>query len=271
MKNMVNLTHLLPNLLNLVDDVSSLILPIYDSQDILKITTKQDGSPVTEADHRAHERIAERLAQLTPDIPLLSEEASNILAEVRLSWKTYWLVDPIDGTKEFIAKNGEFTVNIALIHEGQPIIGVVAVPVKNEIYYAMKTHGAWKKDAHGLTPLRARAYDAARILEVLSSRRHDPNTIKALAKFHERVEYLRCGSSLKFCLLAEGKADLYPRLAPTSEWDTAAAQCVLEEAGGAVINLQGQPLRYNQKGSLENPHFLAVADPSVSWAKWFNL
>lgn len=256
-------------LLQLVAEVAEAILPIYQSQDESLLTLKNDGSPLTQADILANELIQKFLTKLTPQIPILSEESCNVTFAERQKWSRYWLVDPIDGTKEFLAKNGDFTINIALIEDHQPILGIVALPAAHEIYYACKGQGAWKKTSNGLLQIHAAKYQAGRPVRIVASRRHGHDAAERIRPDYPNIDLIRRGSSLKFCLLAEGLADLYPRLGFTSEWDTAAAQCVLEEAGGKVIDLQGLPLQYNLRDAYQNPYFLAVADPSIAWQQFF--
>jgi 3'(2'), 5'-bisphosphate nucleotidase len=238
------------------------ILEVYSSE--FDVEHKSDSSPLTLADMRAHEIITRELTALTPDIPVLSEEASDIAFEIRRTWRRYWLVDPLDGTKEFVSRNGEFTVNIALIEDHRPILGVVYVPVSATLYVGTHGRGATKqvRDACAV-PIRTRP--AATPLQVVGSRSHrDPMLAEILPRLGAH-ELVAIGSSLKFCRVAEGSADFYPRFGPTSEWDTAAAQAVVEAAGGHVVQLDGAPLRYNTKASLLNPHFLVYGDASRDW------
>jgi 3'(2'), 5'-bisphosphate nucleotidase len=252
------------NLLSAVSDIAQQagekILEIYrDESRFERVDFKADDSPLTLADREAHEYIAAKLQETTPEIPILSEEGRNIPFDERKNWKKFWLVDPLDGTKEFIKRNGEFTVNIALVEDGRVSLGVVHVPVKNTTYFAAKGQGAFviregeaahriqandfKMDEGGLRLVCSRSHMSKEVEEYLEGFR-DPQTVSM-------------GSSLKFMLIAEGRADIYPRLAPTMEWDTGAAQIVVEEAGGRVINHEtNQPLRYN-KEVLVNPHFIA--------------
>lgn len=237
------------------------VMPLY-AQTALPVTHKADGSPLTAADSLAHQWLVDGLMALTPELPYLSEE--GIDNALRMTWPTYWLLDPIDGTKEFLAHNGDFTVNIALIHQQKVILGIVYAPALNTCYLAAEGLGAFKQCGDGpLLAIKARALGEN--LTIIASRRHGVNHYQALYDRFPHYQLLERGSSLKFCLVAEGLADLYPRLAPTSEWDTAAAQCVLEQAGGAVIDLQGLSLRYNTQLSVLNPHFIACADPSIPW------
>lgn len=219
---------------------------------------KQDESPLTAADKGAHELIAAALATLTPDIPVLSEESGPEVMAERLGWSRYWLVDPLDGTKEFVARNGEFTVNIALIEDGKPVWGLVYAPVPDRLWYGGKGLGAWRIDESGTAAIKTHAHVEGEAWKVVGSRNHlSQATRDYLAPLGE-IELVSMGSSLKFCIIAEGGAELYPRLAPTCEWDTAAAQAVLEGAGGTVTQLDGEPLRYN-KPDILNPWFVAKA------------
>jgi 3'(2'), 5'-bisphosphate nucleotidase len=240
------------------------ILAIYHSDDH-GLRHKPDASPLTLADLAAHEVITAALQTLTPDLPVLSEEAAEIPWTVRRSWSRYWLVDPLDGTKEFINRNGEFTVNIALIDNGVPVLGVVFVPTLDLLYVGARGLGAWKEEQSARTPINTVNVAAGQTrLRVVASRRHGGVELEAwLARLRQRfpeLDLVSMGSSLKICLVAEGRADIYPRFAPTSEWDTAAAQGVLEAAGGVLTDTAFEPYRYNRKDELLNPHFFALGD-----------
>ncbi len=228
----------------------------------LTVTDKADASPVTAADLAAHQIIVDGLQRLTPDIPVLSEEDADIPLAQRQHWQRFWLVDPLDGTKEFIAGTDEFTVNIALIERGQVRFGVVGIPARNSLFWGGKGLGAWRsQDKQPAQIIQCRT--AGEPLVVVASRRHtSPEQEALLAKLEAQgnVERINVGSSLKFCLLAEGRADLYPRYAPTCQWDTGAAQAVLEGAGGQVLGLDGQRFSYPQRETWLNPHFIAVGD-----------
>jgi len=242
------------------------ILDVYERQ--FDVSRKEDDSPLTDADRAAHEVIVERLAALTPAIPVLSEESAKIEYSERAGWQRFWLVDPLDGTKEFVNRNGEFTVNIALIDNGAPVLGVVYVPVTGVCYLAVHGQGAWKQTGGcDRQPIHVRNYRGGHAT-VVASRSHRGDAVdKFLANLKVREgEYdtASLGSSLKLCLVAEGAADVYPRLGPTSEWDTAAAQCVVESAGGRVTDLDGQPLRYN-KPNILNPWFLVTGGDGYNW------
>ncbi|MEK6770546.1 MAG: 3'(2'),5'-bisphosphate nucleotidase CysQ [Pseudomonadota bacterium] len=240
------------------------ILDVYEQG--FTVTDKEDRSPLTEADRLSNEFIVHELENLTPDIPVLSEESAPAAPETRRGWSQFWLVDPLDGTKEFISRNGEFTVNIALIDGDRPVLGVVYVPMVGVCYSACRGGGAFKQKSECRPdPIRARAFAGGKPI-VMASRSHaGPETAAFLASLgaHDTVTM---GSSLKACLVAEGTADLYPRLGPTMEWDTAAAQCVVEEAGGRVLDAQGRPLTYN-KPTLRNPWFIVCGAGNTDWVR----
>ena len=252
------------------------ILKIYHSQE-LNTQQKSDDSPVTAADLAANNVINKGLNNLSLKFPVLSEENTMIPYAERSKFDYYWLVDPLDGTKEFIKHNGEFTVNIALIDAGEPILGVVVAPVLKRAYFAAKGVGAFRQDdAAPAQAIHIAANPApGKPLRVLGSRSHSTPEMDQFLQLLQRIgpiELLSIGSSLKFCLLAEGAADVYPRLGPTSEWDTAAAHCVLQQAGGEVLNPAMQPLRYNQQAGLLNPYFIAYAHDEAQWRlPWLSL
>ncbi|MFP5440981.1 MAG: 3'(2'),5'-bisphosphate nucleotidase CysQ [Gammaproteobacteria bacterium] len=275
---------------SLLDDVVAIarragdaILAVYNRPGDIAATGKQDDSPLTEADLAAHRVIVDGLAALATGWPLLSEEGTDqIDAATRLSWPRYWLVDPLDGTKEFIKRNGEFTVNIALVDDGVPVLGVVHVPVTGVTYLGLAgaglagpelaDRGAWKIEAGERRAIRTRTLAEAKAAGkpvIVASRSHGIDALApVLVAIEQRIGAFRTanlGSSLKICLVAEGKADLYPRLGPTSEWDTAAAQAVLQAAGGAMVDSTFAPLRCNTKESLLNPHFLALGGGTADW------
>ncbi|MBI3899519.1 MAG: 3'(2'),5'-bisphosphate nucleotidase CysQ [Gammaproteobacteria bacterium] len=241
------------------------ILAVYAHE--FGVTAKGDGSPVTAADDAAQAVIVERLTQLTPQIPILSEEAASVDYADRAGWTRFWLVDPLDGTKEFISRNGEFTVNIALIEHGEPVLGVVHVPVNGVTYLACRGFGAFKRQGAGAPiAIRAQHYDGRRPRVVASRSHADASLQDYLTRVGEH-DLVSMGSSLKFCLVAEGMADVYPRLGPTMEWDTGAAQCIVEVAGGRVVDPDGAPLRYN-KPSLRNPWLIASGAGGYDWNRY---
>ena len=230
---------------------------------------KDDRSPLTAADLAAHRIIVAGLEKLTPDVPVLSEESASLPWSERGPWTRYWLVDPLDGTREFVKKNGEFTVNIALIENHEPVFGVVYAPALDELHYGERGHGAFVRTGSDDVALATRR-PALSPLRVAASRSHlDERTAALLARLGE-IETQSLGSSLKFCRIAEARIDVYPRFGLTSEWDTAAAQAVVEAAGGVVLTLDGQPLRYNTKDSLLNPHFLVLGDADLPWRDWLD-
>lgn len=238
------------------------ILPFWRAG--VEVSAKSDDSPVTAADLAAHHLIVAGLTALDPDIPVLSEEDADIPQAVRAGWQRWWLVDPLDGTKEFISGSEEFTVNIALIENGRVVFGVVSMPTNGRFYVGGAGLGAWRCDKDG-TPVSIQVRDVpgpGESFTVVASRRHSsPEQERLLAGLSASLGELQLaniGSSLKFCLLAEGAADCYPRLAPTSQWDTAAAQGVLEGAGGEVLDLQGEAFCYPARESLLNEFFLAL-------------
>ncbi|MFB3241232.1 3'(2'),5'-bisphosphate nucleotidase CysQ [Aeromonas salmonicida] len=237
------------------------IMAIYSQP--FTVEYKGDESPLTAADKGAHEVIVQALAGLTPDIPVLSEESGPEVMGLRHGWSRYWLVDPLDGTKEFVSRNGEFTVNIALIEDGKPLWGLVYAPVLNRLWYGGKGMGAWRVADGKREAIQTLPHQEGAPWRVVGSRNHlSRETLDYLARFGDiergEIELVSMGSSLKFCIIAEGGAELYPRLAPTCEWDTAAAQAVLEGAGGSVTRLDGSPLAYN-KPDILNPWFVALA------------
>jgi 3'(2'), 5'-bisphosphate nucleotidase len=253
---------LLAPVIDLCRRAGEVILPFWRSG--VEVTAKSDDSPVTAADIAAHELLVAGLNALDPSIQILSEEDANIPLSERSQWQRWWLVDPLDGTKEFISGSEEFTVNVALIENGRVVFGVVSMPTNNRCYFGGASLGAWRSDdsAH-IEPISVRDKPAAgESFTVVASRRHSsPEQEKLLAGLSAVVGDLQLttiGSSLKFCLVAEGAADCYPRLAPTSQWDTAAAQAVLEGAGGVVLNLAGETFDYPARESLLNGFFLAL-------------
>ncbi len=259
---------LIKEICQIASNAADCILEIYDTD--FSVESKDDHSPLTAADLAAHNTICTALENLTPDIPVLSEESSEIPYAVRSQWSRYWLVDPFDGTREFIKRNGEFTVNIALIENGHPSLGVITVPVTGVCYYAATSLGAFKTNVDGITESIKTKISELNKITIAGSRSHGGEKQQALVDQLDDAEIFAIGSSLKFCLVAEGKADIYPRYGLTSEWDTAAAQCIVEEAGGCVVDMDFKPLRYNTKDSLLNPEFLAIADQSFNWKQYLD-
>ncbi len=270
----LQLRRLLPDIIELARLAGQTIMEIYNTD--FHIQRKKDNTPVTTADFAANELIVSTLSALTPDIPVLSEESDEIPYKLRSTWETYWLVDPLDGTRAFIDKTGEFSVNIALIHQHRPVIGVIYSPVQQCSFYACKDNGAFYLDAN----------DQARRIEVCAHCPPDKSRKIVIAGTHSArspalqiffdnlasefsgYELKYMGSSLKSCMVANGEADLYARLGPTSEWDTAAAQCIVEEAGGLITDTNMQALTYNCKESLLNPDFFVFGDRSICWQRF---
>jgi len=263
---MEELSELLLPIKQLAEEAGEAIMSIYDTD--YAIQHKEDKTPLTEADLAAHNIIDAGLQELLPAVPILSEESATISYAERSSWNNYWLVDPLDGTREFIKRNGEFTVNIALIVNGESVLGVVHAPVTGANYYACRGQGAYKQEA-GSDPVKieTRKQPQGKIV-VAGSRSHRGDSLNAFLENVGEYEIISMGSSLKSCLVAEGVADVYARFGPTSEWDTAAAQCVVEEAGGVLTDTSMQQLRYNTKDSLLNPHFFVSGDPDIDWSKY---
>jgi 3'(2'), 5'-bisphosphate nucleotidase len=242
------------------------IMEIYDGD--FAIEQKDDNSPLTEADMAAHGVVVNGLQSLSPAFPVLSEESADIPYSARRRWEHYWLVDPLDGTREFIKRNGEFTVNIALIEQDRAILGVVYAPALKLCYFAASGMGAFKQEGEQEpVAIHARLQHSDPVI-VAGSRSHRGDSLNAFLANLGEHELLSMGSALKSCLVAEGAADIYPRLGPTSEWDTAAAQCIVEEAGGRVTTLDMKTLRYNTKESLLNPEFFVFGDNSVDWSQY---
>jgi 3'(2'), 5'-bisphosphate nucleotidase len=262
------MTNLMDRVVDIVARAGDEILRVYRTD--FDVTAKGDSSPLTQADLNAHRVIVAALAELTPDVPIVSEESVPPPFDIRGKWPRYWLVDPLDGTREFIARNGEFTVNVALIEGHQPVLGVVGIPAQDVIFTGdVQSSRAERRAGGGRTSLRSRRMRGTTSVAVVASRSHGGERleqfIEQLRTRFANVERAPVGSSLKLCILAEGRADLYPRLGPTSEWDIAAAHAVLEAAGGRVATFDGEVLRYNAKESFLNPEFFAVGDPDFPW------
>ncbi len=251
---------LIESVLALVRTAGEATVPYWQAD--VAVQTKADDSPVTAADIAAHHILAAGLLALDSSIPVLSEEDCAIALSEREQWTRWWLVDPLDGTKEFISGSDEYTVNVALIEQGRVVFGVVGVPVTGAVYYGGAGLGACCVDQQGVTrSLQMRSAPTDELRVVASKRHSSPaqeHLLQCLAADFPALRLVNVGSSLKFCQMAEGAADVYPRLAPTSQWDTAAAQGVLEGAGGQVLNVQGQPLGYEARASYLNPFFIAL-------------
>ncbi len=257
----------IPDVVAIARSAGRKILELYDSD--VDVTSKDDDTPLTTADLAANQLIIDSLKQLDPTLPILSEESCGIPFSERFEWDTYWLVDPLDGTREFINRNGEFSVNIALIHEGLSILGVVHAPVLDVTYWAHRGTGAWKQAGdQEPVPIKVRTAPTS---GVTVARSRAPLTGGLLSRFLDKLgsyKEVAMGSALKSCLVAEGRADVYARLGPTSEWDTGAAQCIVEEAGGHITDTKMQDLRYNTKDSLLNPHFFVFGEGEHNWSDY---
>ncbi len=260
--------NMLEDMIAIAQKAGEKILEIYQSDDF-DVQIKGDESPLTKADLAAHHIIVDFLESQYPEIPCLSEESASIDFAVRSQWQQSFVIDPLDGTKEFIARNGEFTVNIALQKEGKAILGVIYVPVSGVTYYAAQGIGAFKQEkdqtAKAISVRKLQQKDGKNHFVVVASRRHGLDKVETLCQNFDSYELTSRGSSLKMCMVAEGAADFYPRLALTSEWDTAAAQAIVEQAGGQIVQLDFSPMTYNQKDSLLNPFFLVLGDPDFNW------
>jgi 3'(2'), 5'-bisphosphate nucleotidase len=261
-----DLEKMLPATKRLAKQAGERILAIYEQD--FSVVHKHDQTPVTEADMAAHAVIDDGLEEIAAEYPVLSEESTSIPFEDRARWETYWLVDPLDGTREFIKRNGEFTVNIALIQNHQPILGAIYAPVLGVSYYAAKGLGAYKQERDQEPVAIQVTKKAHKKIIVAGSRSHQSEELKRFLANLPDYELISMGSSLKSCLVAEGKADIYARLGPTSEWDTAAAHCIVEEAGGHLTDTNMQTLAYNTKESLLNPHFFVFGDTQTNWADY---
>tara|TARA_B100000575_G_scaffold109382_1_gene87095 strand:+ start:33 stop:830 length:798 start_codon:yes stop_codon:yes gene_type:complete len=246
---------------NISIEAGEIILDFYNKN--FGITFKNDETPLTQADLASNKFITDTIKKMSPNIPILSEE-EFVEWHIRKEWKKYWLIDPLDGTKEFIKKNGEFTVNIALIENNRPILGVIYAPVSNELYFSKKNFGSYKI----LTNKKLNTLDNANkisikiqktnLIKIIGSRSHsNPILNKWVNKNFNEFEIIQKGSSLKFCLIAEGFADIYPRFGPTSEWDIAAGHIILEEAGGRLKSIDNKEILYNEKENILNPNFFA--------------
>jgi len=253
---------LISSVVEIAKEAGIAITEIYNSD--FDYQLKKDLSPITAADNLSHNIITERLKTLTPNIPILSEENCNIPYKIRSQWTQYWLVDPLDGTKEFISKNGEFTVNIALIENNTPIFGVIDIPVTNETYWGSKVNGSFCSDANNDVKQINVSEDNQNPIRLVASRSHPSNMLASLLEIIVDYEIIEIGSSIKFCLIASGQADCYPRFGPTSEWDTAAGEAIVSYAGGRVVTARGNSMNYNAKKDYLNPNFIVSNDKIIS-------
>lgn len=269
-----DLSHLLPSVIEVARSSGQLILDIYQTNQY-ESYVKSDETPVTSADIAAHKLILKQLSELTPDIPVLSEEDADISLAQREKWHRYWLVDPLDGTQEFIARSGDFATIIALIENNKPVMGVVYAPVSGVTYYAYSGKGAWKipntndvTDIKNAVQIESHKHQQGQqqSIGIAISRRQDINGITGRMSSAWDYDLVPLGSAaLKACIVAEGSVDCYLRIGPTGEWDTAATQCIVEEAGGRILSTQLTPLSYNERESLENPNFIVLGDEGLPW------
>ena len=269
----INLPDLTEKIVKIAVSVGEKVCGYYERylrNDSLQVDHKSDRSPVTEVDLFSHQMLEKQLQSLLPELPLISEEVDASPLAIRQTWQRFWMIDPLDGTREFLHKQNEFTINIALIENNEAVIGVICVPIAGECYLAYRGGGAFKQSKDQTRKkLTTRQFDSNHF-RILASRFHASNHLHEFLQKLPHHEVIHAGSALKFCWLAEGKADMYPRLSPTSEWDTAAGQCIVEEAGGQIVDMQFNRLRYNAHEDLLNPSFIAIADPGYDWSSVFN-
>jgi 3'(2'), 5'-bisphosphate nucleotidase len=258
----MNPRELIDPIVDLAVEAGEAILKVYATD--FDVQAKGDDSPLTQADLASHRCIVAGLKALTPDIPIISEEDGLPDFDERRQWQSYWLIDPLDGTREFVNRNGEFTVNIALIDDNRPVLGVVHVPVQDKTYLGCEGHGSELRDDGSVSKIRVAGQSASPV-RIVGSRSHRGSSLDAFLDKLVDTDLVPMGSSLKFCVVAEGRADVYPRLGPTSEWDTAAAQAVVEQAGGKVLELDGKPLSYNKKEDILNPWFVVIGPTDHDW------
>ncbi|MBM7456750.1 3'(2'), 5'-bisphosphate nucleotidase [Oceanisphaera litoralis] len=260
---------LLPGVIAAARESGRLILALYNSGQY-QAESKDDASPVTSADLAAHDYLQQTLRELA-DIPVLSEEGNKVPLAERSRWPRYWLVDPLDGTQEFIAGSGDFSTMIALIEDGKPVLGVVYGPVHDLMYYAVRGHGAFKEADGKTRRITARHHDPAEPLtglRITISLRQNLDWVRSRLTPSLDYQLVPLGSSsLKSCLVAEGGADMYMRIGPTGEWDTGATQCIVEEAGGRLLDLNLEPLSYNRRDSMVNPNFITLGDAGLPWSR----
>ncbi len=243
------------------------VMEIYDSGDY-KSYQKDDDSPVTSADYKANEVILAILKRKTPHIPIMSEESDNGALDERKDWHRYWLIDPIDGTQEFIARSGDFAVNIALVEDNQPVIGVIYWPPGETLYFASKGHGAFKESRTENKRIHVRKFNDPEqdpVMIAISRRQARENVMRSMSDHRTYQTYPTGSCSLKSCFIAEGKADVFLRLGVTGEWDTGASQCIVSEAGGNILAHDFSPLSYNERNSVTNPDFIVMGDQRVNW------
>lgn len=259
----MNYSELIEPLVALARAAGDKVLEVYATD--FDVHSKNDESPLTQADLASHRTLVTGLRELAPDIPILSEEGGLPPFAERGQWHRYWLIDPLDGTREFVNRNGEFTVNVALVVNGKPVLGVVHVPVQHTTFAGCEGHGSDKRIGDGKPRRIHVAKQASLPPRVVGSRSHRGTSLDSFLDRLGDFDLVPMGSSLKFCVVAEGAADVYPRLGPTSEWDTAAAQAVVEQAGGKVVTTDGRSLAYNQKEDILNPWFVVIGASDRDW------
>lgn len=261
------LRQLLPETVRISRQAGEAILRVYNAG--FTVTHKADNSPVTAADNEAQVVIDGALSRLTPEIPILSEEGPQFPWSVRHQWNTYWLIDPLDGTREFIRRNDQFAVNISLIHDGRPVLGVVHAPVSGTVWFGGPGLGAFRENHHGVIEQIHTAPLPEQPLRVVLGRATPGTRTRSLLERLPDHHIFTCGASLKLCMIAAGQADLFPRFGPISEWDLGAPQAILEAAGGAIMHMHGlTPIRYNVRASLTTSDIVAFGDPSVDWRRY---
>lgn len=244
----------------LTAEAAKAVLDVYGSD--FEVESKDDSSPLTLADRRSHDIICRGLKAAYPDIPILSEEGHSIQYDIRREWSRFWLVDPLDGTKEFVKKNGEFAINIALVEGGAPVLGSIGIPVTGAFFAGRMGEGCWQVGRDGRRRVRVSEPQASRPIRIVKSRSHPSQEMQAILALMPSHELITMGSAIKFCHMAAGEADFYPRLGHTWEWDTAAGQALVTAAGGVMVDSRGEPLRYNKPTLLNGPYFVA---PSLEW------
>lgn len=263
--------YLVEKILPIVKQAGGVITQIYEKykkDSVLEVEKKADETPITEADWQSHDLFIKELTLLTPDIPILSEESAAIPYSVRREWPLYWLLDPLDGTRDFLEMTDEFTINLALVNQHSPVIGIIYAPITKTCYFATPGE-AFKQIGDGQSQAIKCSSGPLENPRIVVSRHHGRGATQQFLEKFGSHQIIHCGSALKFGLIAEGVADIYPRLGPTSEWDTAAGQCIVEAAGGCVLDFNAQALRYNASDSLLNPNFIALADPKFMWQQLF--
>ena len=256
---------LLENTIYIARDAGQQILTIYEHGEYEQLI-KSDQTPVSSADFASNEILTKALGQLTPDIPIISEEMEPVDFATRKKWPRYWLLDPLDGTQEFIARSGHFAVNIALVENGWPTLGVIYWPCQDTTYFAAKGHGSYKRDSNGTERIQVSPRSDPNKVRLAISRVQNLTTVTQYLHPHIEPSFEKYGScALKSCFVAEGLADCYLRVGPTGEWDTGAPQIIVEEAGGKILNSEFKPLSYNQRPSLKNPDFFVLGDQNLPW------